>query len=371
MFILKITSIASVIVCIRACEPSMTTVSGSHKPEKICSRKLIFQDHFEEFDNSVWQHEKTLAGGGNGEFQWYVNSTDNSFTKKGNLHIKPRLTADYFGDDFLTKGKVEIPIMDCTNSDNWGCRRQGTADNIINPVRSARIRTIKSFSFKFGTLVARAKMPAGDWLWPAIWLLPTQNIYGGWPRSGEIDLVESRGNRKLFDGNVNVGTEQVGSTLHFGPRADLNGWPTAHFVKNAVPSFSDEFHIYKLVWTPKYLEFYLDEKKVGRIDASHQSFWERGGFNSSGLPNPWAGRLPIAPFDQEFHILINLAVGGTSGYFWDGFRNENAPKPWNNSSPTAMKDFWDNRADWLSTWHKPKKNDDADLQVDYVRVYAL
>jgi hypothetical protein len=69
-------------------------------------------------------------------------------------------------------------------------------------------------------------MPAGDWLWPAIWLLPTRNVYGGWPRSGEIVLSEARGNRKLFSGNVNVGTKQVGSTLHFEPRWDVNGWPT-------------------------------------------------------------------------------------------------------------------------------------------------
>lgn len=156
------------------------------------------------------------------EFQWYLNNRDNSFTKNGNLHIKPRLTSDYFGVGFLTSGRVVIPSNECTNSEWYGCDRQGNSDNIINPIRSARIRTLNSFSFKFGTLEVRAKMPAGDWLWPAIWLLPSRNAYGTWPASGEIDLVEARGNRRLFSGNTNVGTEQVGNTLHYGPRYDVS-----------------------------------------------------------------------------------------------------------------------------------------------------
>lgn len=119
-------------------------------------------------------------------------------------------------------------LCSCTN-DMWnGCRRQGTPENIINPVRSARVRTLDSFQFKYGRMEVVAKMPTGDWLWPgknchwffcvcawiwnfvsvtfrvfsffrfllllwtAIWLLPSKNVYGIWPRSGEIDLLESR-----------------------------------------------------------------------------------------------------------------------------------------------------------------------------------
>lgn len=61
----------------------------------------------------------------------------------------------------------------------------------------------------------------GDWLWPAIWMMPRNSVYGGWPRSGEIDLVESRGNRQLYSGNTHVGTQQIGSTMHFGPSPDV------------------------------------------------------------------------------------------------------------------------------------------------------
>lgn len=297
-----------------------------------------------------------------------MNNRDNSFTKNGNLHIKPKLTSDYFGEAFLTSGRVVISPHECTNSDFYGCDRQGSPDNPLNPIRSARIRTIDSFSFKYGTLEVRAKMPAGDWLWPAIWLLPTKYVYGGWPRSGEIDLVESRGNRKLFSDRTNVGSEQIGSTLHFGPKTDINGWTTAHYVKNLVPGFDEDFHVYKLVWTPEKIQFFVDEGVVGVVKAGN-GFWKRGNFSGSGLPNLWQTGTKMAPFDEEFHIVINLAVGGT-GYFSDSFKNEDYKKPWSNKAPYPVRDFWNSRDQWLPTWNY-NKTDDADLQVDYVRVWAL
>ena len=65
---------------------------------------------------------------------------------------------------------------------------------MINPIRSARLRSVKSFSFQYGRVEIKAKLPKGDWLWPAIWMLPAHNEYGQWPASGEIDIMESRGN---------------------------------------------------------------------------------------------------------------------------------------------------------------------------------
>jgi len=118
----------------------------------------------------------------------------------------------------LQTGRVVIPPGECTLAEWYGCDRQGTVNNIINPIRSARVDTRNSFGFKYGTLEIRARMPAGDWLWPALWMMPRDNVYGGWPTSGEIDLLEQRSNRQLYDGNVNVGVNQAGSTMHFGPR---------------------------------------------------------------------------------------------------------------------------------------------------------
>lgn len=135
----------------------------------------------------------------------------------------------------------------------WGCERTGTPQNILNPIRSARIRTTNSFSFKYGKVEINAKMPTGDWLWPAIWFLPKDNVYGYWPTSGEIDLVESRGNRDLFNNNsTNIGVEQITSTLHFGPYATLNGWKAAQFIRNSPTGigWNTEFHRYQMEWTP-------------------------------------------------------------------------------------------------------------------------
>lgn len=111
---------------------------------------------------------KLFHEGGNWEFQWYVNDRFNSYTTGGALHIKPSFTADIYGEEFLRSGRVIIPPDQCTHSDWNGCDRQGTPDNIINPIRSAIVTTHNSFHYKFGRLEIRAKMPAGDWLWPVI-----------------------------------------------------------------------------------------------------------------------------------------------------------------------------------------------------------
>lgn len=97
-------------------------------------------------------------------------------------------------------------------------------------------------------------------------------------------------------------------------------------------------------------------------------FWARGGFEDSGRDNPWKRATPMAPFDQEFYIILNLAVGGVN-FFPDTFSNEGAPKPWLNNSPRAAADFWSGRSNWLPTWNLD--TDDSHLQVEYVRVWAL
>lgn len=78
---------------------------------------------------------------------------------------------------------------------DYGCKRtSGDGGNAINIMQSARVRTVKSFNFRYGRVEFKAKLPVGDWLWPALWLLPARQEYGNWPASGEIDVMESRGN---------------------------------------------------------------------------------------------------------------------------------------------------------------------------------
>lgn len=288
ILIKKVVILFSVVSSCFACVPSKTKASGSKAPNQICSGQLIFEDNFDSIDKSKWKFENTLAGGGNWEFQWYPgHDRKNAYTSNGNLHIAPTTTASIFGENYLTSARVVIPADQCTASFDDGCSRTGTRDHIINPIRSAKMDTSNAFSFKYGTIEIRAKLPAGDWLWPALWLLPKKNVYGSWPSSGEIDLMESRGNNDFRAWNKQIGNEQVSSTLHFGPSPSHNGFMTAHFEKNTKPGYSNGFHLFKLIWTPEKLKFYVDHKLTGTVDAGN-GFWERAKLWESGMPNPWA-----------------------------------------------------------------------------------
>ena len=104
--------------------------------------------------------------------------------------VTPGSTLDYWGG---------APADMCTGPNFYGCfRSSGGGGNYLNPVKSGRIRTAESFFFKYGKVEVRAKLPRGDWLWPAIWMLPRYNQYGGWPASGEIDIMEARGKPSLL-----------------------------------------------------------------------------------------------------------------------------------------------------------------------------
>jgi len=232
---------------------------------------------------------------------------------------------------------------------------------------SARLRTVNSFYFQYGRVEVRAKLPAGDWLWPAIWMMPRFNAYGMWPASGEIDIMESRGNRQLMQNGVNIGSEQISQTLHFGPYWPHNGYENAHFERNSPPGqgYDRAFHTYGIEWTPTHITYTIDGTHVGDVIPPAGGFWELGGFPDN-VENPWRYGSRMAPFDQKFYIIINNAVGGTNGFFPDTTTGP-YPKPWMNTSPNAFLDFWNARNNWLPTWN----GEDSALQIDYVRVWAV
>jgi hypothetical protein len=99
------------------------------------------------------------------------------------------------------------------------------------------------------------------------------------------------------------------------------------------------------------------------IPLSEFNAFQRGGFKN--LDNPWKYACPQAPFDQEFVLQFNVAVGGTQGYFGEGLGN----KPWSNNSPNAAKEFWDGRAQWLSTWDLV--GEESAMAIDSVKVYKM
>lgn len=358
----------------QVCEPSVTSAIGTKAPVTICKGDLIFDEEFDTFDLSRWNHEKTAAGGGNWEFELYNNNRSNSFVRDGKLFIKPTLTADQYGEDFLSSGVLNLnggaPADACTNPTDWGCERTGSPTNLLNPITSARIRTVESFSFTYGKVEVRAKLPAGDWIWPAIWLLPRFNFYGSWPSSGEIDLLESRGNRQLIKNGQNIGSELTSSTLHFGPFWPLNGYEHAHYEKNTPPNdgFDRDFNRFQLEWTPDYIQFGVNDEIIGEVAPPGGGFWELGQFSSQvgAVDNPWEYGNKMAPFDQPFYFILNVAVGGVNSYFPDDAENPGG-KPWLNTSPQASTDFWNGRDQWLPTW----SGDDAAMQVDYVKVWAV
>jgi hypothetical protein len=113
--------------------------------------------------------------------------------------------------------------------------------------------------------------------------------------------------------------------------------------------FSDGYHTFGLEWTPKYLFTYMDSRllQVTFVDFN-QPFWQRGKFNSA-VTNPWGQTgLVSTPFDQDFYLIINVAVGGTNSWFPDG----QGGKPWVDSSQSAPLQFWNGRDSWLPTWEK-------------------
>ncbi|XP_058818673.1 beta-1,3-glucan-binding protein-like [Topomyia yanbarensis] len=357
------------------CEKSLTTVSGKRAASgTYCTGDLIFEDTFDIFDLDTWQHENTLAGSTSWEFQWFTNNRSNSFVLDGNLFIRPTLTVEEYGEAFLRSGVLNIhggtPADQCTKHSFLGCERTGSHFQILNPVKSASLRTVDSFAFKYGKVEISAKLAAGDWLWPAISFLPKSNSYGMWPASGEIDLLESKGNRDLIKNGINVGIEQISSKLQFGPNEAYNAESTATFTRNSESGkgYHTGFNRYQMEWTPDHITFSINDIETGTVKIG-TGFWARGNFNvtAPGLDNPWRYGTIMAPFDQEFYFRISLAVGGTD-YFPDDEINPKK-KPWSNDSPHPMTDFWNGKNDWLPTWNLDEN--DVPLQVDYVRVWAL
>ena len=147
---------------------------------------------------------------------------------------------------------------------------------------SARLRTRNRGDWTYGRIEMRAQMPVGQGLWPAFWMLPTDNVYGTWAASGEIDIVEYLGHQ----------THRVFGTLHYGGSYPLNQSSSNADTLDA-GSFSDGFHDFALEWEPCEMRWYVD----GLLYATQRDW------NSSGGPYP-------APFDARFHLLLNLAVGG-------------------------------------------------------------
>lgn len=164
---------------------------------------------------------------------------------------------------------------------------------------SARINTKGKAEWTYGRLEARIKLPAGGGLWPAFWMLPTDEVYGNWPQSGEIDIMEFVGHHP----------KEVLGTIHYGDPYPNNQYQGNKYVLQE-GAFSDNYHTFSIEWEPGEIRWLLD----GVLFSTKRT--------QDISPHHW-------PFDQNFHFLLNVAVGGNLGGTVD-----------NNIFPATMEVDW-------------------------------
>ena len=238
-------------------------------------RKLVWSDEFDKAgkpDDTRWGYDIGTSenGWGNNELEYYTSDPGNVRVENGMLVIEA--------------------IKEPKEGMNY---------------TSARIVSKNKGDWTYGRIEVRAKLPKGRGTWPAIWMLPTEWKYGGWPESGEIDIMEHVG----FDPGV------VHATMHSGKyNHTIN---TQKEGKVTVADCMDNFHVYAVDWSKDKIDCYVDDKLYHTVKRD---------------PNDdfmgW-------PFDQKFHLIMNIAVGGG----WGGQKGVDE-----------------------SIW--PQK-----MEVDYVRVY--
>lgn len=242
------------------------------------SYKLVWNDEFSGStgtapDSNKWGYPRlgtSKTGWGNQSLNAYTDSRKNSFLDgNGNLVIR-------------------------TLKENY----QGA------PYTSAYLATQNKVDWKYGRFEIRAKLPVGGkGIWPAIWMMPANDVYGDWPNSGEIDIMEMIGSDPT----------QIVGTIHYG---DVAGQHEQLNAKYRIPDTG--YHTYAVEWDEASIRWYID-------DVLYQTRSKAEWSNSN------AGN---GPFDQEFYLILNIAVGGT----WPG-------------SPDDSVTFG------------------QDMNVDYVRVY--
>jgi beta-glucanase (GH16 family) len=223
-------------------------------------RKLAFKDEFNAasgaaIDTTKWTAETGGAGWGNQELQYYTTSTENAFH-------------DGAGSLVIKAVKLNPPLtLSC-----WYGTCQYT---------SARLITKGKFEQKYGRFEARLKVPRGQGLWPAFWMLGNNIDTVGWPTCGEIDIMENIGREPTI----------VHGTVH-GPGYSGGGSIGAAFSLPGNPAFADDFHVYATEWSENSIRFYVDGNLYRTITPNN-------------LP---AGAQWV--FDHPFFMILNVAVGG-------------------------------------------------------------
>ncbi|MBD2846361.1 glycoside hydrolase family 16 protein [Paenibacillus sp. IB182496] len=267
---------------------------GTPSDPAIAGMNLIWQDEFSgtALDTSKWNYElgyyigndPNSWGWGNAEMQHYTDSAQNVFVQDGKLNIRALHDYQSFPQD---------PSRYATYS-------------------SGKINTKDNLSLQYGRVDIRAKLPTGDGLWPAMWMLPEDAVYGAWAASGELDIMEAKGRLP--------GT--TSGAVHFGGQWPVNQYLAGEYYFPQGETFASDYHVYTMIWEEDDIKWYVNGEFFFKVSREQ--------WYSVAAPNN-----PDAPFDQPFYLIMNLAVGG----HFDGGRTPDA-----SDIPATM-------------------------QVDYVRVY--
>jgi len=325
----------------------------------VSSERLIWSDEFDSLDESVWIHTVTTFP--QEEFQYSRNHRDNTWVEDGVLHVTMTLTADTYGEDFLEDGELDLfeedPDHPCNQG--WGEEQNcysRSGEDIVKPLQAARMDSEKGFSFKYGRVEVRAKLPLLPWVRPAFWLMPDgAGVYGGWPSSGEIDMMESSGMKDYHCGSTSRGVDTVQTNLHFGPSRDQH-WSDGRTFVNSSHNFADSWHLWGMDWKEDYIAFTFDGVESYRLTAPGPpgGLFDMAGFNGENIYREGG---PLAPWDQPFHFIISLHAGN-----WPFYDYCHPPAPWAQNSKQKRREFWAARDDWEQMMKQP-------YMIDYVRVY--
>ena len=268
--------------------------------------KLVWSDEFNAPDGSPpdpkkWTYDIGVGGNGwgNNELEYYTNSPRNVSIHNGDLVITA-IKERYTGPD--------VPLPKRSGNQGAGSVTTQTTGQITREYSSARLKSQGLFAQAYGRFEARIKIPRGQGMWPAFWMLGDDIDKVEWPRSGEIDIME----------NIGKEPSKVHASIHGpGPKSPATDDITGTYMLPNGERFADAFHVFALEWEPNAIRFYVDDHLYETDtpdDMPHHMGWV---------------------FDHPFFLLLNLAIGGD----WPG-------------GPDASTQF-------------PQK-----MLVDYVRVYA-
>ncbi len=243
----KIFTIVGLFMLFYGCTKSNVVKQG----EKEVKWQLVWSDEFDYeglLDEAKWNYDGGGGGWGNAEQQIYTAYDPET-------------------------ARVSNGVLIIEAHKKW---------HLGMPYKSARVVTRDRFDFLYGKVEVSAKLPKGRGVWPAIWMMPAEQKYGGWPSSGEIDIMEMVG----FDQDVihmSVHTESFNHKVG-----------THKTAKTYVKGASDDFHVYAIEWYPDKIDFFIDGKKHFTFNKTGDSY-------------------KLWPFDQKFYLILNLAIGGTWG----------------------------------------------------------